>query len=140
MTAKCPWCGAKPSADPKFAGFGFNQPGRFGYHVFECGYSTNAAHNTGCRNRDERTTRDETTQPPEAEEPEAMSQTTESQEIEDALADPESLMFDKDRVLPWLNGIRTAIEASPDKEPDTLAAIAKMLDAVQEVEDAFLPF
>lgn len=43
-------------------------------------------------------------------------------------------------VLAWFDGIRSAIQESPDNEPDTLAAIAKMLDVVREVEDAFLPF
>jgi hypothetical protein len=63
-------------------------------------------------------------------------QATESQEIEDALAAPTPSA----QVVAWFAGIRAAIEASPDKGSDTLAAIAKMLDAVQEVEDAFLPF
>lgn len=53
---------------------------------------------------------------------------------------PESLLFNTGKVIPWLSGIRAAIQASPDTEPDTVAAIEKMLDVVQEVEDAFLPF
>lgn len=63
MSARCPWCGSPPSADPKFAGFGFNQPGRFGYRVFVCGYSTLEKFNQGCGNRDVRAERDERTAP-----------------------------------------------------------------------------
>jgi hypothetical protein len=65
-----------------------------------------------------------------------LVQSLESQEIEDALSKPSWSV----QVGSWFAGIRTAIEASPDKDTGTLAAIAKMLNVVKEAQDELLPF
>lgn len=65
-------------------------------------------------------------------------QAVEPQEIEEALAVPDASW--SVQVTTWFSGIRAAIEASPDKNADTLAAVTKMLNAVKEVEDELLPF